>query len=241
MEQVLSEIVNYIRFYDSTRGSKSLNLWGLDVLFPPPPVSHDITAVTLYHYEYFATPPCFSFSTPFVSLVFSLFFSVSSRFLDVIRHISTFCPLLSVQVWLGAACISSFYLPQPFFFLFHPVFISLSFCTSKFFFLLLVAWWQMPNWMMNVPLFLCNWTASFLIGLEDAPPHRTPVYFAPPPPHTHSSPASSTSSCSRWGLLPAWASVDVCQVFPSICLITSSPCLFGGPVINYAKPLLFWQ
>lgn len=57
--------------------------------------------------------------------------------------------------------------------------------------------WQVPNWMMNVPLFLCNWTASSLIGLEDAP-HHTPVYFnstphpllpkpptPPPPPHVH--------------------------------------------------------
>lgn len=39
--------------------------------------------------------------------------------------------------------------------------------------------WQVPNWMMNVPLFLCNWTASSLIGLEDAPP---PQLYPPPPP-----------------------------------------------------------
>ena len=100
--------------------------------------------------------------------------------------------------------------------------------------------WQVPNWMMNVPLFLCNWTASTLIGLEYPPPSHhyhhhlhTLVDFNPP--------AFSTSSCSRWRPLPGRVSVDVCQVFPSICLITSSPCLFGGPVINYAKPLLFWQ
>ncbi len=36
---------------------------------------------------------------------------------------------------------------------------------------------QLPNWMMNVPLFLCNWTANSLIGLEDPPP--------PPDTHTH--------------------------------------------------------
>lgn len=45
--------------------------------------------------------------------------------------------------------------------------------------------WQVPNWMMNVPLFLCNWTASSLIGLEDAP-HRTPVYSTPLHTHPHS-------------------------------------------------------
>lgn len=43
--------------------------------------------------------------------------------------------------------------------------------------------WQVPNWMMNVPLFLCNWTASALIGLEDPPSHHhypTLVDFTPP-------------------------------------------------------------
>lgn len=93
--------------------------------------------------------------------------------------------------------------------------------------------WQVPNWMMNVPLFLCNWTASSLIGLEDAPPATIPTAAANSVP--------SSYSRSRWRPLLAWASVDVCQAFPSICLITSSLCLFGGPVINYAKPLLFWQ
>lgn len=53
--------------------------------------------------------------------------------------------------------------------------------------------WQLPNWMMNVPLFLCNWTASSLIGLEDAPPPSPPTpypgLFHPPTPRlTHTLP-----------------------------------------------------
>ena len=44
--------------------------------------------------------------------------------------------------------------------------LSLSLCISKFFFVFFpfVARWQMPNWMMNVPLLCSNWTAGSSIG-----------------------------------------------------------------------------
>lgn len=41
--------------------------------------------------------------------------------------------------------------------------------------------WQVLNWMMNVPLFLCNWTASPVIGLEDVNPSTSLPSALPPP------------------------------------------------------------
>lgn len=129
-----------------------------------------------YHYEYFATPPCFSFSTPFVSLI-SLCSSPTAPNLPPLSlsHLTYFY-FLSIVFCAGLVmcCLHLFFFYCSQLSSSSPV-LHLSFCSilylspslsapPSFFFLLFVAWWQMPNWMMNVPLLHSNFTAGSSIG-----------------------------------------------------------------------------